>query len=210
MDYKILFYKAGSEELISFLEKHKKEINKMFKKCFYKIYTFNMFPFFKHNNMFFLVKKDKILAVATIENIISKRFKGNIKTYELLSLKIKKNDKDLVKLYPGIGSLCRLKGKRYRGFGTKILNEISKYFKEKGFKYIYLTPESVIFKEITFHDCGIALNKKKYQESQKELINYYKSYGFNIYKHYYEFESCKDDNNIVLSNIFFPVMRKRL
>jgi len=37
MDYKILFYKAGSEELISFLEKHKKEINKMFKKCFYKI-----------------------------------------------------------------------------------------------------------------------------------------------------------------------------
>ena len=209
MDYNVLFYKARSEELITFLEKHKRHINKMLRKCFHKIYTDNMFPFFKHNDMFFIIHEDTILALATIEDIICKRFSRSIKTYEPITIDINKNDKDIVKLYPGIATLCRFKKRRYKGFGTKLLEEVSKYFKERGFKYIYLTPESTIFKDITLHDCGTTLHKEKYMRSQKDLIEYYESFGFRVYKHYYEFESCKDKKKVI-SNMFFPVMRKKL
>lgn len=206
--YELKNFKANTPELIDFLDKHNEELKILKNKCWGTFFKFNKgyYKYEIHLDWHFLMLNNKIVANATIykDQVIKSK---NIDTYKLT--RILNKDNKYLELYPIIGSLCRDLNEIYKGSGRYLLDMICEIYKHKGHKYIYLIPESIIyrFRDID-DDCGITKYKKEYLESQKKLISYYKRHNFKEETELFEKETCyKNDKEY---NIYFPVYKKKL
>lgn len=89
------------------------------------------------------------------------------------------------------------------------MEKIIEFIKNKTkYKYLYLTAESNLYRSISTQMCGI-YDEDKYEQSQLNLLKYYKKMKFKICKNHYEMEICKDKNNVNLF-LFFILMRKKI
>ncbi len=135
----------------------------------------------------------------------------------------------VVTLYPLINALCRNLDPKYKGVGSLILDSIFSHYEKNNIENIYLisrsarkeTPTDVIddvIKNNTNTETINIISKKnknidsialKYYTSNKQLINFYKNFGFDIYDNYYYCEINKEINSCIYQNILKKKLLKK-
>jgi hypothetical protein len=156
-------------------------------------------------------------AYIKIENIY--KYNEIKKTYIYVDAPYDRTSETL-ELYPVISGLCRKQNDKYKGVGTMILKEIFTFFdninkKENGndiVEYVYLIPESVEGKgSVSDNYCGkiskyLDESTNEYLLSNKRLIRYYKSLGFEILDKYYFMDVCNHEGD----HVHYNIMMKKL
>jgi hypothetical protein len=161
---------------------------------------------------FFALDRDTIIGMCfcysqTVYRYTNKS-KKNLVTYKIIKEKIDYTDFEETTIYPYLGGLC--KDRKYSKVGSFLLDNICDFYKNNGLDIIYLTPESVVYRNnfsayILKNECD--LNEEKYYDSCMELIKYYKSQKFTISDDLYEINKCNLDQNKFILN---TVMNRKL
>jgi hypothetical protein len=230
MDYKFSIISNSGDIKEKYLEKNHERIILLLNDCFdiqYKNYE--NIKYIKNKDFFICTIDDKLIGIATGSeqngitktNIITRVYDttylysdGDIVDY----VDQKNITYENVSLNPSIGSIC--KDMNYENVGRQMLQYIENYYRSKGFDKIYLVPESNKYRNelLNAHiendgenDSNLNIIRKKYLDTQKNLINYYKKNGYEIYEKYYEVEglplsSTQMDPNIIFFNVLFKTL----
>lgn len=230
MDYKFSIISNSGDIKEKYLEINHERIILLLNDCFdiqYKNYE--NIKYIKNKDFFICTIDDKLIGIATGSenngitktNIITRSYdttylyrNGDIEDY----VDQKNITYETVSLNPSIGSIC--KDMNYENVGRQMLQYIENYYRSKGFDKIYLVPESNKYRNelLNAHmendgenDDNLNIIRKKYLDTQKNLINYYKKNGYEIYEKYYEVEGLPLGSTQMYPNIiFFNVLFKTL
>jgi hypothetical protein len=207
--YKFVYFKANSDEIISFVELNTKDINNIMESCFNINFTGND-NWIIHNDAFFITYNQKVVALAITSEQLVTRYDVEMEKYRLVSFDNFDKVKRKVLVDPMISSLCRDSNPKYKGTGKLLLMKICEYYKNNDYKQIFIIPESSKFKVYGANDCGTVLEKEEYLKSQESLQKYYGKFGFQIKKHHYDVDNCNDNESFNGPYVMFPVYYKKL
>ena len=202
-----------------YLEKNHTIIAKLLNRCFdVNFKNISDIGFLKKSDLFLCILDNQLVGIvsAGIDNNIYQAMsddlsKSKIKTYDSQTYVYDSNQRIIFdpltkkKIYitecslgPVIQNFCKDPG--YVKVGEFLLENIEKYYREKGFTKIYTVPESNKYKNqlLQAHydydpedrDTVKNLNHilDKYRETQHKLINYYQNHGYVFEYKYYENE----------------------
>jgi hypothetical protein len=230
MNYEFSIISNTGDIKEKYLKKNHERIIMLLNDCFdiqYKNYE--NIKYIKNKDFFICTIDDKLIGIAigsenneiVKTNIITRSYDTTYlyRNYDIIDYVDQKNvTYSYVTLNPSIESIC--KDMNYKNVGKHILQYIEKYYKNKGFEKIYLVPESNKYRNelLNAHNDGDGENlnnlniiRKKYLETQKNLINYYKKNGYEIYEKYYEVDALPMGATQIYPNIiFFNVLLKIL
>jgi hypothetical protein len=216
MNLQFKYFEQLSDKLKEFVIKNKNDIDNLIKKCF-KIEFVIDTDWLVENDFFFMIDKDthKIVALALTKTRPFINLSDHGSTYKLITFSEDENkiiSESKIFLNPVIETLCRNTNPKYKGIGSKLLDNIIDHYKKKGTKRIYLVPESARYKSYEKNgQCGYDNQNKDYLISQKELHRYYNKYGFKMLEDFYDIDICDHDLFSGITNlVMFPVFYKDL